>query len=144
MNAVCGADVTGGCGQEHDGHGGGAGNAGDRWQVGFGTELAAQKHGEDRTYQGQERHEHQQRRRGEFLHGGCGRQMDDGWNRVRESYRQDAGSDVLALQRFILVGGRENAGGRERGESWRHGVDRGEFMIDRAADRGFAERLPCR
>ena len=97
MNAVRWAHVTGGCSQKHDCHGGGTGDAGDRWHMCFRTELAAQKHGENRSHQGQERHEHQQRRRGEFLHGGCGRRMDDGWNRVRESYRQDAGSDVLAL-----------------------------------------------
>ena len=78
MGAVCGADVTGGGSQEHHGHGSGCSDAGDRREMGFGTERAAQQHGEDRSYQGQQRHEHQQRRRGEFLHGRGGRRMDDG------------------------------------------------------------------
>ena len=144
MSTVRGAHITSSRHQESDGHDGCCCDAGHGGQMGFGTEGTAKEHRENRSHQGQERHEHQQRRRGEFLHGGCGRRMDDGWNRVTENRGWASGSDVFALQRFVLVGGRQNARGRERGESQRHGVDRGEFVIDRAADVGLAERLPCR
>ena len=83
MSAVRGAHVTSGRHQESDGHDGSPGDAGHGGQMGFCTEGTAKEHGENRSRQGQERHEHQQRRRGEFLHGGCGRRMDDGWNRGR-------------------------------------------------------------
>ena len=56
-----GADVTGGGSQECDRHDGGPSDAGHRRQMGFGTKRAAQEHGEDRSDQGQERYEHQQR-----------------------------------------------------------------------------------
>ena len=145
MVAVSRTHVTGGRRQQCDRHDGSAGDAEHGRQVGLGPERAAQKHGENRAQQGQERHEHQQRRKRKFLHGECSRRMNGGWEEeTRDRKATTACSDVASFKRLVVVGRRQNAGGSERGKAMRDGVDRGYFLIDCASDRGLAERLPCR
>ena len=107
MGAVGGAHVTGSRRQQRDGHDGGSGDAGHRRQVGAMAEGAAQKHGEDRACQRQQRHEHQQRCGGKFLHGdgGCG------WMTCGKRNRK-AAEDALVQTCSRWSGSFSSAGGR--------------------------------
>ena len=110
------ADLSGHAEEQHHSDHKRRRDAGNRRQVSASAEHAAERDREDRSHKGQERHQYEERRGRESVHGAAGGGF---------------GSDVLALVKSVFVGSGFDAGGGELRELWRHGVDGGQLPVDR-------------